>query len=260
MDAAVQSTDDDWFPTPSAGDTQLFFYSFRPPSGGADIWVAVRATPSSPFAAPEQAAGLSTPDDEVQPSLTDDARLIAFAVRPAVGTSDVFTAERSSATASWGSRTSLDAINSTSVDFTPFISGDGLRIWFASNRPGGRGGVDLYEATRISRADTFGAPRHVFEASSADEDTSPTLSADGLELFFASARSGGPGLLDVYVAHRPSVDQPFATPTLVAELSTAMDEYGLRLSRDGTTMYLNYATLVTGSTDAALYSATRTCM
>jgi hypothetical protein len=65
---------------------------------------------------------------------------------------------------------------------------------------------------------------------------------------------------DIYTAHRPALDQPFSTPVLVPELSSARDDNGVRLSRDGKTMYLNYDTLTSGGANADLYSATRTCL
>jgi len=40
---------------------------------------------------------------------------------------------------------------------TPAFSPDGSELYFASNRPGGFGGIDLYKATRLANSD-FGNP------------------------------------------------------------------------------------------------------
>ena len=48
----------------------------------------------------------------------------------------------------WGTPTNLGPIvNAGSSDARPCISADGLSVYFNSNRPGGFGGMDIYEAT-----------------------------------------------------------------------------------------------------------------
>ena len=42
-------------------------------------------------------------------------------------------------------------MNSTSMDRAPAISKDGLSLYFASNRPGGFGGEDIYVSQRETR-------------------------------------------------------------------------------------------------------------
>lgn len=255
MEAAVQSGGDDWFPTPTAGDTQLFFYVY-PGASAADLVVATRATPTSPFGAPQLVTELDTTNDEQAPTLTDDGLEIVWVYRTQTVASDLMTSRRASTTATWPAGTPIATINGANADSTPWISGDGLRLWLTSDRPGTLGGLDLYEATRTDRAAAWGAPSHIIEVSSGQNDASPTLSADGLDVFFTSGPSGN---YDVYTAHRPALDQPFGPPQRVAELSSARDEYGLRLSRDGATMYLNYDTLVAGGGQADLWIATRAC-
>jgi len=257
LDAVLQSPADDWFPTPSVGGTQLYYYTFRAPSQGAAVWVAERATSSSPFAAASRVSSLDTADDEAQPTLTDDGLYIVFASKPSAGQHDLYASKRMSPTDAWGAPIPLTILNSASSDFTPWISGDGLRLWFSSARS--TNFTDLYEATRMSRAVAFEAPQLITELVSSTEDQAPTLSYDGLELFFVSGRAGGPGMFDVYTARRPSLGQPFTTPQVVPELSSARDEYGLRLSPDGTTMFLNYDTLVNGGGNADMWTATRAC-
>jgi Tol biopolymer transport system component len=52
----------------------------------------------------------------------------------------------------------------------------------------------------------------------------PAISRDGLSLFFGSARSGGFGDFDIWVAHRTCVSDPWSVPTNVLALnSTSLD-------------------------------------
>ena len=81
-----------------------------------------------------------------------------------------------------------DNINSSYMDLSAFIDPEENYIIFASNRPGGYGGTDLY----ISSKDKDGSWKSAINMgepvnSSAGED-SPFVSADGLYLFFNSDR------------------------------------------------------------------------
>jgi Periplasmic component of the Tol biopolymer transport system len=77
------------------------------------------------------------------------------------------------------------------------ISADGQRIVWASDREGGAGGWDLWEATL--RDGRWSEPRALPLNSAADE-FDPFLSADGRWLYFASNRRGGQGGSDLYRA------------------------------------------------------------
>src|SRR5262245_20449344 len=51
----------------------------------------------------------------------------------------------------WSTPVSLGSpINGSGLDSTPFVSRDGLELYFASNRPGTFGAFDIWVATRPS--------------------------------------------------------------------------------------------------------------
>jgi WD40-like Beta Propeller Repeat len=50
------------------------------------------------------------------------------------------------------------AFNTDVLDGCPFISPDGKRLFMASTRPGGLGGIDIWVASRASKSDPWGAP------------------------------------------------------------------------------------------------------
>ena len=68
---------------------------------------------------------------------------------------------------------------------------------------------------------------------SAALDNGPTISRDGLTLFFASAREGGAGLPDIWVSTRESVDAPWQQAMNVTALNTERIDVGPTLSHDG---------------------------
>ncbi|MCE7056977.1 OmpA family protein [Algoriphagus sp. AGSA1] len=82
---------------------------------------------------------------------------------------------------------------------TPAFSPDGNELYFASNRPGGYGGIDLYKATRLANSD-FGNPVNLGPTiNTPGNELFPRPMADG-KLFFSSDGHPGFGKLDLFVA------------------------------------------------------------
>jgi Tol biopolymer transport system component len=126
-----------------------------------------------------------------------------------------------------------------------------------SNRPGGAGGRDIWLAGRRRTVDGFDPPQPLTELDSAADESSTSLSADGLEIIFSSNRAGGAGGLDLWHARRARTDLPFDAPTRLAELSSSHADSRPSLSADGTTIYFNYAANEEGGDDADIWVATR---
>lgn len=82
---------------------------------------------------------------------------------------------------------------------TPAFSPDGETLYFASNRPGGHGGIDLYKATKIASGD-FGNVQNLGpEINTAGNELFPRPMANG-EFYFSSDGHPGYGKLDLFVA------------------------------------------------------------
>jgi hypothetical protein len=83
------------------------------------------------------------------------------------------------------------------------VSHTGLEAFFYSARPGGRGGQDLWSATRETVFDPWSALENLGQTvNSGAVDQRPYLASDRQTLFFASDRAGGFGALDLYVTTR----------------------------------------------------------
>jgi WD40 repeat protein len=70
------------------------------------------------------------------------------------------------------------------------------------------------------------------EINTASDDMHPTLSRDGLTMFFSSTRPGGAGGIDLWVTQRDSDDGAWQPPQNVAMLNTAADDHAPALSAD----------------------------
>jgi len=98
-------------------------------------------------------------------------------------------------------------MNSQDFDGGPSISADGLSLYFVTDRDV-VGGGDIWVAVRQSTAEPFGPPASLGAAINSSEDEgAPSISADGLELFFDRAPAGR-----IYVATRPSITAAFGRP------------------------------------------------
>lgn len=152
------------------------------------------------------------------------------------GNWEIYSASRSSRTAAW-STPALEALVSdpSAVDNDPFLSADGLELWLSSSRTGTAGSFDIMRATRSSPSAPWSAPTFVTEVNSTAADASPSLTADGLELYFLTTGWGAPFAPNnaIFVAKRTSTTLPFGTPTLVTELSNSFTHRDVDIAADG---------------------------
>ena len=101
-------------------------------------------------------------------------------------------------------------VNSTSMDRAPAISKDGLSLYFASNRPGGFLGEDIYVSQRETRDDEWGLALNLGPIiNTTSNEMVPAFSRDGHLMFFASNRPGGLGV-DIWVSRREHTHDDFA--------------------------------------------------
>jgi len=112
----------------------------------------------------------------------------------------------------WGAAQKIDEVagnhadlNTPSLDGCPIQSPDGLSLYMASNRPGGKGLLDIWVATRASASDPWSAPVNLPEPiNSGADDFCPTpIHGDGL-LFVSRRVVDGVtcGLGDMYFTRR----------------------------------------------------------
>jgi Tol biopolymer transport system component len=110
----------------------------------------------------------------------------------------------------WGAPVSAESLagasselNTPFQDGCPILSPDGLSLYMASNRPGGKGGIDIWVARRASRTAAFGAPVNAGEPVNSPQDDFCPSPMPGGWFFFVSTRPGGCGDADIY-ATRPA--------------------------------------------------------
>jgi Tol biopolymer transport system component/tetratricopeptide (TPR) repeat protein len=81
-------------------------------------------------------------------------------------------------------------VNSSSNDYGAVVSPDGLELYFCSDRPGGRGGYDIWVTTRATTQDPWGPPGNLgAQINTSDWDGPWSMSPDGLTLYIEAGPS-----------------------------------------------------------------------
>ncbi len=134
----------------------------------------------------------------------------------------------------WTDPEMLAISDSAAWDAQPAFSADGTTLYFASNRPGGAGGTDLYRAN-VDRAGRFGRPVNMGrDINTPGDEMFPYVSADA-KLYFASDGHPGLGRLDLFVATRE--EDEIKVENLGQPFNSRADDFALVLS-DSTSGYL----------------------
>jgi hypothetical protein len=216
------------------------------------------ATPLQPFGPPVRIAELSAAgSDDDDPTMTDDLLEIYFNSNRlgGLGDGDIWRATRAAPSAPWGAPINVAELNTVANESSPKLSGDGLTVYFTSQRDSPS--LDVWAAARQSRDVAWGTPVRVGELSGPGEESSPAVSPDGLHAVLSSAGFGnGPASLDFYETARPSAAVPWEAPALIATLSTPEPEGEIWFDAGGrTVVFASERALGLGAAD--LWTATR---
>jgi Tol biopolymer transport system component len=198
--STVNSSSDDSNPSISSDGLTLVFASNR--SGPEHMYVSTRSSTLGQFAAASELANVNTTNNnDSQPFLTADGQELWFSSdRPGgLGMVDIYRATKSGS--SFANPMPVSELNSSSTEWFPVRSADGLTVYFASYRTGTgvQGGQDIWTSHRSTTGDGFPAPTVLGVVNGTTDETPAWISADDCRLYLASDRSGTGR---VYVATR----------------------------------------------------------
>ena len=119
-------------------------------------------------------------------------------------------------------------------DSQPSISADGQTLYFASNRPGGYGGSDIYRCKQLSDG-RWGEPQNLGpKINSAGNEKSPFIHTDSQTLYFSSDSLLGMGGYDIYFTHFSKAENQWSEPKNIGyPINTEANELGFFVSTDG---------------------------
>lgn len=184
-------------------------------------------------------AALNSPFNEGAQSISADGRLMVFTFcqsGPDQGGCDLFYAEKCGD--EWSKPKRIEGgVNSAAWEAQPSLSADGSLLLYASNRPGGQGGNDIW-ASRRSRSGKWGNPVNLGPAiNTPGNDQSPFLHADGRTLYLSSDGRPGMGDIDLYFVRLQEDGQWGQVINLGYPVNTPSHEGALTVSLDGQTAY-----------------------
>lgn len=109
----------------------------------------------------------------------------------------------------------------------PFISDDELTIYFASNKPGGEGGYDIYRATRAKKSAKFSNITNLGKnVNTAGQEVFPSLRNDQ-EFYFSSDGHPGMGGLDIFLSRIDNNGNFGPAENLMSPINSAGDDIGI---------------------------------
>jgi Tol biopolymer transport system component len=246
LGSIINSPDSDQHPAVSADGLLLYFSSNRPGGyGDSDLWISMRETTNHPWGPPVNLdTTINSAAADRLPHISADGLTLLFVSDRTGGAGhyDIYMATRATIQDTWGVPVNLGpTINSTMTDSHPFITNDGLSLYFSSDRGSGARLNNLYVARRATVEDEWGEPENLGPiVNSTSADIAPCISPDALWLFFASFRPGGFGLVDLYVTTRSAHDESWNEPTnMGSTVNSPARESCPKISPDGRTLYFH---------------------
>jgi Tol biopolymer transport system component len=228
---------------------------FNSNRGGSDqdLYMATRSSTSEGFGTPVRLPGpINTSANEACSTIANGHRLYFSSDRddPAY---DIYVSKRGpngwSAPQNLGPNINRDGWLDEAATF---YEADGHQVMlFSSRAPGGDQGK-IYQSVD-------GGPRSLVQGGphSSASDNRPSVTRDGLTIFFDSTRSGSLGGPDLYYATRSHTSDPFRSAMHLQHLSSPAFDARPVISKDGS--FLTFSSARTGSESAApdMWFATR---
>ena len=147
---------------------------------------------------------VTSDDNEGAPSISPDGRHLFFAGcnRPGgFGSCDIYVSRRVGDT--WGRPFNLwSPINTGAWESQPSIAPDGRTLYFASNRPGGKGGSDIWKSV-LQDDGMWSEPINLGDSiNTGGSEGSPFIHHDNQTLYFVSDGHPGLGGKDIFFSRR----------------------------------------------------------
>jgi len=163
------------------------------------------------------------------PSLTADG-LTLFFVNEATSSPALYVTHRADASSTSFSNT--QPLFAGNITTTPYVAGN--QLWFSLR------GSGFEWQIAVAALDGSGnpGPKSVVTGLGSDtvNDLHPVLTADGLRLYFSSDRNSAN--YDVWMAERPTKNDPFGAAVVVKEVNGTADDHPLWISPDECTLLL----------------------
>jgi outer membrane protein OmpA-like peptidoglycan-associated protein len=182
---------------------------------------------------------INTSDNEGAQTLSGDGRLMVFTAcnrSDGQGRCDLYWSFRRGD--KWSIPQNMGKpINTAYRETQPSITSDGRTLYFASDRPGGKGNHDIWVSYKDS-ADHWTVPENLGDSiNSPGTEMSPFIHPDNQSLYFSSDGLIGLGGFDIFVSRRNKEGKWRKAVNLGYPINTNRDEIGLIVNARGDKAY-----------------------
>ena len=238
MGDSINSPASEYFPTVSIQDS-LFLFMRRKNLSREDFYASNMGVHGFSAAIPLSDT-LNFAAKKGSMSLSADLQTLYYAADYAeqgYGRYDIYKVQRSAW--GWSKPKNLgQRINSDFWDSAPSIAPDGNSIYFASNRPDGYGGIDIYVSYKNEKGFWEEAINLGPSINTKGDDQTPFIHADNQSLYFSSNGRLGFGGSDIYLA-RKKIDGSWTTPVnLGYPINTYDNEGSIAVASNGANAYI----------------------
>jgi len=235
---AINSAESEYFPSlPITGDEIVF--TRRLNNFNEDFFITQLTEDGQWTKSRPLRGSINTPMNEGAQSISQDGEWLVFTAcnRPdGLGSCDLYISYLSKE--GWSEAINLgNRINTDQWESQPCLSPDKRSLYFASRRPGGYGGTDLY-VSHLQANGSWSEPENLGpEINTAADESSPFIHADNQTLYFTSNGHPGYGEQDLYLVRKTANGKWSKPENLGYPINTIHHEATLFIASDGKTAY-----------------------
>lgn len=196
-----------------------------------DIFVAKKV--DGAWQKPESVVELNTIDNDAAIGISNDGQQLFLFKATAVDNGDIYVSKLENGKFETAERMK-GTVNTNSWEGSITQSPDSRKIIFASERPGGFGGKDLYIASKM-QDNTWGNVKNLGSTiNTAKDEDAPFIHPDGRSLVFSSEGHNTMGGFDIFVSDLDEIDSTWKSPVnLGYPVNSTNDDIFYVISADG---------------------------
>ena len=184
----------------------------------------------------------TTEDNQGGCTISIDNKFLYFAMSRFEGGSqpncDIYVSQNDEDTWSEISKIGANVNHPVYWDSQPTLSADGNTLYFASDRPGGFGGIDIYITKKDAKSGVWGVPQNAGpKINTNGNEKTPFIHSDSETLYFSSDGHFGFGGMDIFLIRKNEKGEWLESENIGYPINTDADDVGFFVSSDSKTGY-----------------------
>lgn len=247
MGENVNSPEDEYWPTPTLDGKHLVFTRLTKDSVNRPQEDFFMAELDSLDWEAQPIREVNTADNEGAQTLSADSKIMFFTAcnrENGFGSCDIFFSRYIDGR--WIEPRNAGApLNTSAWEAQPSLSSDSRFLYFASNRPGGKGKKDIWRIEFFGFSESgkprWGKPENLEEINTPGNEISPFIHANNQNFYFASDTHIGMGGLDLFSCLIDEDGTITEFKNMGYPINTYQDDMGLTISSIGNVAYFSSA-------------------